>query len=164
MNQAGRRDPGRRFKPTLGDVFEIEIPRGLAYIQYVGRSKLYGGELVRLLPGIHRNRPEFFDQILSDGERFFTFIGLRDAVSDGFAKHVYHAELPDRLRVFPLMRWGTPPPRGGGPRKWRVFDGEHYGELQDLTPEMAKLSVTGVPNRTRILQMIESGYQPEDET
>jgi hypothetical protein len=153
----------RKPKPRIGDVFEVETEKGFGYLQYVNRSPVYG-ELVRVFPGTYRTRPESFDDLLESTEAFLSFLPIARAVSDGLITWVNHRDPPSRFKIFPMMRWGTAPPKGGGPRKWRLFDGEHLGEFRPLTPSIAKLSTTGTPDIVLLRRRIETGYRPEDET
>ena len=153
---------GRR-KLELGSVFEIRTPSGLGYFQYIGESKVYC-ELIRVFPETYERRPEPIDSILRSPEAFLTFYPIRRALSDGLVALVHHAPVPDRFRAFPRMRWGSAIPASGGPRKWRLFDGEDFGDFVDLTPALRKLSVTGTSGHASLQTKIATGYRPEFET
>lgn len=156
------RNVKKRRKPALGDIYEIETTSGLGYFQYVGTSKRYC-ELIRVFPGTYSQRPSSFEETLSRGEAFMTFYPLPRALSEELVTWVHHEALPERFRVFPMMRWGTGTPPSGGARKWRLFDGEDFGALQEMTPELAKMSVAGTSGHASLKNKIETGYTPESE-
>ncbi len=153
---------GRR-RIEFGSLFEIETERGLGYFQYIGESKVYC-ELVRVFPHTYPRRPSPVDEALASPEAFLTFYPLRRAISERLVTLVGCGPMPARFRVFPTMRWGTPIPPGGGPRRWRLFDGEEFGDFTELTPDLRKLSVTGTCGHASLQNMIASGYRPEFET
>jgi len=43
-------------RPRPGDILELKTPRGLAYLQYVGRHADYG-DVICVLKGFHQQRP-----------------------------------------------------------------------------------------------------------
>ena len=56
-----------RKRPRIGDVFEIETPKGLAYAQFTYNYKeppVYG-VLIRVLPGLYESRPLLIERIVS---------------------------------------------------------------------------------------------------
>ena len=63
------------MRPRLGDVIEIETPKGLAYAQYTHehRDPPRYGSLLRILPGIYSQRPSDFAALVAEEERFSVF-------------------------------------------------------------------------------------------
>src|SRR5205085_10467885 len=71
-----------RVRPRLGDVIEIETPKGLAYAQYTHehRDPPRYGSLLRILPGIYSQRPSDFAALVAEEERFSVFFPLGAAL------------------------------------------------------------------------------------
>ena len=52
-------------KIKIGDVFEIETAKGKAYLQYAYLDK-NGIEIIRVLRGLHSERPKEFDNVVNE--------------------------------------------------------------------------------------------------
>lgn len=59
-------------KIQIGDVFEIETPKGKGYFQYVYHNKAIG-ELIRILPGLYFDEPDFPSITMKEELYFCTF-------------------------------------------------------------------------------------------
>jgi ribosomal protein L34E len=71
-----------RRRPRIGDVIEIETPKGLAYAQYTYKHDTpprYGA-LLRVLPGLYEARPSDFSDLVQQDERFYVFFPLGSLV------------------------------------------------------------------------------------
>jgi hypothetical protein len=55
------------------------------------------------------------------------------------------------------------PDRYGKVHDWWLWDGEKEWKVGKLTPEMRLYPDLGVVNDTRLIEMIEAGYNPEND-
>ena len=63
--------PDQRMRPQIGDLIEIETPRGYAYAQYVYKQREQPpmGSLIRVLPGFYRERPDDWNDTMLVADR-----------------------------------------------------------------------------------------------
>src|SRR5690348_2923190 len=101
-----RRAPSERMRPQIGDVVEVETPRGLAYAQYTHehRDPPRMGSLLRVLPGLYEKRPAAFDSLVEQEERFWVFFPLGAATRRQLVRIVGNEPLPVPKRPFPVFR------------------------------------------------------------
>jgi hypothetical protein len=80
----------QRRRPQIGDLIEIETPRGYAYAQYVHkhREPPRMGSLIRQLPGFYRERPDNFNALVDAEGRFSVFFPLGAALNRGIFRIV----------------------------------------------------------------------------
>ena len=152
----------RRIKP--GDVFELETPKGLAYIQYIHTDPMMG-ELIRALYPLHERRPSSLIQAASGAERFHTFFPLRAALAKQVVLYVENVELPAHLKRPPMMRV---PGRINGAAKrvetWWIWDGARSWVVDDLTEEQRQFSIKAVVNDTWLIHHIITDWTPSQYT
>lgn len=155
-------------KAKIGDVAEIATPAGLAYVQYTHDGESMG-ELVRVLPGIHKSRPAEFAELVSQKELYFIFYTLNYALRARQAEIVAHCSVPDWARPYPLMRldWGTDE---NGSRRWKIADASVQWTLEnhkripptkDLSPEQMKLSIHCLWPHPVMVKELARGWTPE---
>lgn len=152
-------------KPTaeIGDIFEIETPAGLAYIQYT-HSGGDEGELVRVLPRLYSARPTDFAELAKQRELYFIFYTLEYALRDHQTQFVAHQPIPDSAQAYPLMRWTL------SGRSWKILRASDLLTLefhvrtpaiQTLTPEQEKLSIHQLWPHAVLVREIARGWTPE---
>src|SRR5260221_6707674 len=90
-------------KPKIGDIYEIKLPKGLAYVQYTHESEVMG-PLVRVLPGVHSDRPHDFFPLAKQKELYFTFFTLAQTLRAKHIEMVSNQPVPEWARQFPTMR------------------------------------------------------------
>src|SRR5688572_10938623 len=121
----------------IGDVFELETPRGLAYLQYTHETKS-DGALVRVLRGTHVSRPQIAS-LVNEREQFFAFVPIAACLRQGFVRAVGHHPVPEHAQEFPLFKARS----FAGlerPQRWDLWDGERVTATPDsLTPEQRAL-------------------------
>jgi hypothetical protein len=150
---------------VLGDVFEIPLSKKrLAYAQYVNyhRDPPVWGHLIRVLPGTFQKRPEAFDDIVQQQERFYTFFPAGSAVNRGLVTIVANEQIPDRCRKLPLFKATN----ATGPTtdtNWFLWDGKMDIKVDKLSPEQVDLSIHEIISFGLLLERIESGWSPRDE-
>jgi hypothetical protein len=74
-------------KIKLGDIFEINTPKGKAYLHYIYKDDTIG-ELIRVLPGLFPDRPLSFEDIVCCEERFLIFFPLSIACKRKIVEYV----------------------------------------------------------------------------
>lgn len=157
------------FKITIGDIFEIRTPTGLAYVQYTHLHP-HLGKLVRVLPGLYSRRPKSLKQLAEGPELYFVFFTLDVAAKQGTAIHVEHADVPERLRAFPLMRKRGGVDHSGTTLNWYIGSGDRMSTPADLqavtnvitlTPEQRSLSIQELWPPNVMIEMLSSGWMPD---
>jgi len=152
-----------KHKAAIGDIFEIETPAGLAYIQYTHAS-LDMGQLVRVLPGLFRMRPTDFAGLAKQRELYFVFYTLEYALRDHQTQFVAHQPIPDSAQAYPLMRWTL------SGQSWKILRAsdpltlEFHARtpaIQTLTPEQEKLSIHQLWPHAVLVRKIARGWIPE---
>jgi len=149
--------------PKIGDVIEVRTSRGLAYIQYVFRhtSPPVYGELVRVLPGIYESEPDLHE-LAQQKERFFVFYPVVAACRRGLARVVGKEDVSGFR--FPLMRQPGFRDKDGKVLDWYLWDGEQTSPLEELTEEMKQLSIAAIWNHELLIERIDEGWSPRDES
>ncbi|HBX87942.1 MAG TPA: hypothetical protein DEG09_04910 [Marinilabiliaceae bacterium] len=122
----------------VGDIFEINTPKGKAYLHYVYKDKTTG-DLIRVLPGLYSDRPASFDKLAGSKESFMVFFPLSAAYKQKIVEHVGHYpadsfEKPKYMRTEHIVR--------GEFLGWHIIDTETWKRqlVKTLTPEQKKLS------------------------
>jgi hypothetical protein len=153
-----RRPPEERIRPQIGDVIEIETPRGLAYAQYTHehRDPPRYGSLLRVLPGLYEMRPAEFATLVAEDERFWVFFPLRAATRRQIARIVANESVPEAKRPFPVFR-----ARNGVGASWWMWDGKREWRARrgdTWTPR----ALSSVWNDTLLIERIADGWTPVD--
>ena len=74
-------------KIEIGDVFEIETVIGKAYLQYIYKDDTLG-ELIRILPGVYNDIPEYFNELIKSEEEYMIFFPLAAAFKKKIVRYV----------------------------------------------------------------------------
>lgn len=150
----------QRKRPKIGDILEIETPKGFAYMQYTHKHFKYG-TLIRVLPGIFKEHLSDFSRLVNEEERFLVFFPVGAAANREIVSIVGHEEIPAHLLEFPLMRMAGGATREGKILNWWLFDGVREWRIDALKPEHHKLSIVEGWNDTLIIERITSGWTPD---
>lgn len=150
----------KKKRASIGDLIEVETPRGLAYVQYSHRSPR-SGALIRVLPGFFETRPNSFEKIVAEKERFYAFFPVDAAVAQNLVTVVANEEVPKTIRNFPLMRMAGLPDRHGTVRDWWLFDGVREWPVDGLTPEQQSLSINEILGYPVLIQRIAENWTPD---
>lgn len=150
----------QRKGPQLGDVIEIETPKGLAYAQY-SHEHPEMGSLIRVLPGLYRERPTPLP--VHESERFFIFYPVDAALREGMVSFVGNEAIPTHARSFPLMRNRRDADMAGRAINWWLWDGNDYRPVDTLSKEQRKLSIAAYWSHDVLVERIATGWSPEDE-
>ncbi len=148
-------------KAQLGDVLEVFTGKGLAYLQYTHQHKM--GGVVRVLKGLHRQRPDSLQALVDDDHSFVVLFPVVPSVQDGVIAVVGNYSIPERYQPFPLFRTaGLRDAKGNVP--WWTWDGESLKPISSLTTEMKRLPIRRVVNEAMLVKMIEQGWLPENDS
>ena len=146
----------------LGDVFELETPKGLAYLQYAYYDPQMG-ELIRVAPGTYGTRPANLATVIAGCEIFYTFFPLATALKQKIIRRISNYEIPVHVARPPVLR---SPGRVNMTSKrienWWLWDGVRSWPVNELTEEQKKLSVKAIWNDTLLVDRIVNGWRPSD--
>jgi hypothetical protein len=149
---------GRRVR--VGDVLEIETPKGFAYAQFTHKHDQFGA-LIRVLPGVYGSRPASLEEIVNGPSAFVVFYPVGAAVSRQVARVVDNMPIPEHAREFPLFRCGTPDLTTKKVKTWWFWDGIESWPVGELTADQRKMPVRMLVNHTALVELITSAWAPE---
>jgi len=146
-----------RVRPQLGDVIEIETPRGLAYAQYTHEHKdpPRHGSLLHVLPGIYPERPSAFSDLVAEEDRFSVFFPLGAALKRRLVRIVANEPIPEAKQAFPVFR-----SRQGN--VWWLWDGRKERRAGRGDTWTAR-AIDQVWNDKLLIDRIASGWTPADD-
>lgn len=147
-------------RARIGDVVEIDTPKGRAYAQYTHKHAQWGG-LLRILPGIFMETPADLERLVAEKAAFSTFFPLQQAIKQDIVRIVGNVPVPLHLRRFPTFRAPMPDAFGGTDRiiGWWLWDGEREWPVGRLTHEQRELPIREVINDTLLVERIVSGWR-----
>ena len=154
-----------RVRPILGDIVEINTPKGFAYAQYTHKHTKPPrfGELIRVLPGLFEEEPEDFSQIVRERERFFVFFPLSAACNRRIVSIIANEKIPPIASDFPLLRQAGFVDRDGKVHDWWIFDGKRERRPRRSDPQIASLSPCEIWNDTLLIERIAEGWSIEND-
>lgn len=132
------RSPSSRKK--IGEVYEIQTVKGLAYFQYTHEHKKppRWGSLIRILAGFYEKRPSHDEicELVKKPHRFRTFLFLDAAIKEKEVSLVGHFSLPSFAQKFPIFKNTNTPPKGNQEEAiWSLWDGEKSWRVGKLSEE-----------------------------
>jgi hypothetical protein len=146
------------IKIKIGDIFEINTPKGKAYLHYIYNDKTLG-ELVRILRGLYPVRPENLDEI-AQNERYMLFFPLKAACNRKIVEKVSYFSaanynMPKYMRDELNIR--------GKLLGWHIIDTATWKRqlVKDLTKEQLKLSPWGIWNDTLLIERLSDDWSLE---
>jgi hypothetical protein len=143
----------------IGQVLEIETPRGLAYVQYVSRHTKYG-DTIRVLPGLFKARPLEFSELARE-RGYFTFYPVKLAAARGLISVVAKELIPSGLEAPRRMRRPVGIARNGRVLTWFIMgDDANFGR-HELTPEERRLPIAEIWNHEFLVDRLARGWSPE---
>lgn len=144
--------------PKIGDIYEVNLTKGVAYAQYVLRHTAPPsyGFVLRVFPGAFAARPIDLDEICSRQEQFLAFYSIPTGLNDGFLVKVDFRTVSDRFLSWPMFK-----NKPGS--KWQIWDGHEFTIEDPLKVEHYDLSIMEIIPRSDLLAKIESGWHPSDE-
>jgi hypothetical protein len=157
-----RKRPEERVRPQLGDLIEVETPKGLAYAQYTHehRDPPRMGSLLRVLPGVFDQPPEL-GSLVEKEEQFSVFFPLHAALGRGIFRIVGNEPIPETKRAFPIFRSQAREEIPTGP--WYYWDGrrEWRESRWRRKPQWRERALNEIWNDTLLIERIASGWSPD---
>jgi hypothetical protein len=147
-------------KLHVGDLVEIQTPAGKAYAQLINSHKQFGS-LLRVLRGLHDERPLDLKGLAMGSTQFIVFFPLRAAINAGVVAVVGNERVPSEYVAFPLFRAGVADPKSGKVATWWLWDGEKEWKVGELDEQQKRLPIRGVWNDTLLVDRIISGWTAE---
>lgn len=137
----------------IGDVFEINTPKGNAYVQYIYNNTDVG-ELIRVLQGVYSNQPSDLSTIVNEKELYLVHFPLKPAVKQGIVKQVGNFDLPKNFELPKKMR------AEHIDGNWHIVDYETWQRqtVKLLSDEQKKLSPWEIWNDTLLIERISEGW------
>ncbi len=123
-------------RTRVGDVIEIPTPSGLAYAQVTHKHDQFG-HLIRVLPGLHAQRPTALALIVRGPSAFVILFLLTSELRRKSVAIVENLPVPDHSKAFPLFRCGTPDLTTKRVKTWWFWDGNESWPVGTLTPRAA---------------------------
>jgi hypothetical protein len=148
----------RRKRARPGDILEVKLPDGLAYLHYVGKHPDYGDAIV-VSPTKHQTRPGATDHLFDDG--YVTFYPVTAAVHQGFVTVIGHAKVPPHVPPTRFRRPGVYSERGV--ETWVIEDETGDQVRTKLSDAERLLPIAAIWNHEFLLGRIDSGWRPESE-
>lgn len=150
--------------PSLlpGLVLEIKTSAGLAYFQYVSRHPEYG-ELIRVLPGVFRTRPEDAESLALKEELYAVFFPVAAALRHGIVSKVGRGVIPSGKWKNRKMRRPGARAKGGRILTWVIEGDEDSEVVNELTADQLKLPMAVIWNDTMLKERVADRWRPEDE-
>lgn len=148
--------------PSRGWVYELDIEgQGMAYLQYVCNEEPFG-EFCRVLPGIHRPRPDIRDLVQREAD-YMIAIPLEASVRLGLLRPVGQETVPPGVECPPALRIvGTRLPDGSVPW-WIVRDSEGERRVETLRPHEREYTFGSTMTVPLLATRIARGWRPSDE-
>lgn len=151
-------------KATIGDVVEIPTKLGTAYAQfshYHDQPPKFGA-LLRVLPGVFKERPKNLGAIVAGKELFFAFFPIQAAINRGIVRVVGREPIPSRAQQFPLFRAGNINSVTGRVEQWWLWNGAKSWKIDSLSDDQLDLPIEEVVNDTMLIRRIEQGWTPRN--
>jgi hypothetical protein len=149
----------RRLKP--GALLEVQTPRGLSYVQYVGKHAEYG-DVIRVLPGCHERRMTDFAALIAK-TGYLAFYPARAAVTRGSVEIVGLGPLPGGVAVPRSLRRAGARGRTGEILTWIVENGKEETLRRELTEAEKKLPIAAIWNHELLVLRMSQRWSPEQE-
>ena len=145
------------FNPR--DVIEIEILDHKAYVQVTHRHASYP-PVVRALNGLHKDRPDDLQALVSGPTYFIAMIPLKSALSRSGARFELTggADIPEDHQSFPTFRMPIRN-RSGEIVYWWFWDGSGLSYGADLHADQEKLPLREVMTAQQFLDRL--GQMPD---
>lgn len=147
-------------KIRVGDLFEINTPKGKGYLHYIYKDSVTG-EMIRVLQGLYPERPTDLSDIVRLEERYIISFPLLAATKKGIVKAIGHYPAsgfskPQLMRTEHSIR--------GKFLGWHLVDTESWQRqlVQVLSPEQRKLSPWGVWNDTLLIEKLVNDWRLDD--
>jgi hypothetical protein len=150
----------RSKRAKVGDILEVRVPGGLAYLQYIAKHARYG-EMILVSSPRHRVRPQATTRLF-DGA-YVTFYPVGAAVRHGLVDIVGHAPISAGTPPTRFRRTGARPRDGGPVETWVIEDESGETVRTSLSDEERSLPIVRLLNHEALIHYIVTGWRPEVE-
>lgn len=143
------------MKPLLvGDVFEIDTPKGKAYLHHVFNNPDLV-ELIRVLPGIYEEQPQNLSELVQGKEEYLIHFPVKAAIKKKILRLIGNYDLPMGFVIPDKFRDSFDDSNGGG-AYWQIVDYDSWQRqtFYELTDKQIKLSPWGIWNDTLLIERI----------
>lgn len=147
--------------PNIGSIYELRIPTGLAYLQFVGEVKNHG-PLFRVLNGIYKQPLEETDleRIVKLQHQFYTIFPFVGARRQKYARLMTTIPVPASFSDLPPLINDQRDLTGAF---HIIFStGQPSLVVKELTEEQKDYPEAGVPAADLLGGRIASGWRPRD--
>jgi hypothetical protein len=154
----------RRKRARLGDILEVDTPRGLAYVQYTSLTERPRYlEIIRVLPGFFATRPMDFEDLVTTPRAYFAFYPARAAVSQGLVEVVAHHPVPPG-QEFPLIdRRRGATSQDGRILAWLICEGTKETLVRELSEEHRYLPIASIWMHDTLVSYLTEEWRPEQD-
>jgi hypothetical protein len=142
-------------------MLEVVTPRGLAYLQYVGKHPKYG-DAIRVLPGFFQEQPQEWNALLSQ-EGYFTFYPVSAAVSQEVVRIAANEAIPPGKEMPSTYRragWTT---SEGEVTMWFICEGAQETRRTKLSEQERRLPIFEIWNHEFLVGRMVEEWRPEHE-
>lgn len=142
----------------LGDIFEINTLKGRAYLHYIYKDPTTG-DLVRVLPGLHSERPANFDKLAGSKEKYMIYFPLvaanKQKIVEKVGSYLSKFEKPKYMRTKHIVK--------GEFLGWHIIDTETWQRqlVKSLNSEQKQLSPWGIWNDTLLVENLVTDWSLE---
>jgi hypothetical protein len=153
----------------LGDVVEIPLATGFAYVQFVFEDKgtMGMGELVRVFPERREQPATSLAELTLNNESYYVFCPIRTAAKKGWIKILGNAPVPEKYRIRPAFKINYAFDRRDKSKLvWFIIEpgtGTSRKVGSQLSPEDRTLPMHVIWGLDLLKERIEKGWTPEDE-
>lgn len=152
----------RNRRKKIGDVYEIETAKGLAYFQYKLENYEWGS-LIRVLQGFYKSRPsqEEFFILIKKTHRFQKFITLNKAIREKEVVFIENFPVPEFAQKLPIFKGSNYHKIPSEDKIWHLWDGKKSWCVGKLSlEEQKKYPLDGICDATALKHFIETGRGP----
>ena len=147
-------------KIIIGDIFEINTPKGKAYLHYIHEEPKIKRQLTRVLQGLYLERPNL-DELAGRKEQYMIFFPMTAA---------YNRKIIDRIGHFAADIFSKPKYMRsehnvrGENLGWHIIDTDTWKMelVKKLTPNQKQLSDWASWNDTLLIERLISGWSLEN--
>lgn len=148
-------------KIHTGDAFIVKSNDKTALIQYIGNDNEFG-HLVRALQMPDDCADGALTETIAKPEMFLTFFPLTAAIRRGICDYIGHYDVPAGASQTPAMKRPGARAPDGRILTWLIIrDGKEY-LVSSLSEDEKDLSIAAICNDTKLVERVNSGWQPRD--
>lgn len=148
------------IKIKIGDIFELQTSKGIAYLYFVHKDSLTG-EMIKVLPGLYNSLPANLSELAGQKELYLISFPLAAALKQQLIRIVSNQPVisfskPKQMRTEHNVQ--------GIRIGWHIIDTDTWQRqlVTALDSEQIKLSPWGIWNDVLLIEKLESGWKLED--